>query len=44
MLFTETTGVHIIHFNINGEFGDIEKMLRPEQAVKALGQATHFIV
>jgi hypothetical protein len=30
-------GVHIIHFNATGEFMNIEKMLRPEEGVKALG-------
>jgi hypothetical protein len=33
----QARGVHIIQFNARGEFVDIEKMLRPEQAVKALG-------
>jgi hypothetical protein len=32
-------GVHIIRFNAAGEFVNIEKMLRPEDGVKALGQA-----
>jgi hypothetical protein len=33
----QARGVHIIRFNAGGEFVNIEKMLRPEQAVKALG-------
>jgi hypothetical protein len=33
----QARGVHIIRFNADGEFADIDKMLRPEQAVKALG-------
>jgi hypothetical protein len=33
----QARGVHIILFNARGEFVNIEKMLRPEQAVKALG-------
>jgi hypothetical protein len=32
-------GVHIIHFNAAGEFSDIEKMVRPVSAAKALGDA-----
>jgi hypothetical protein len=32
-------GVHIIRFNAAGEFVNIEKMLRPEDGVKALGHA-----
>jgi hypothetical protein len=33
----QARGVHIIRFNAGGEFVNIEKMLRPENAVKALG-------
>ena len=35
-------GVHIILFNAAGEFVNIEKMLRPEDGVKALGNAMGF--
>ena len=31
--------VHIIRFNATGEFTDIEKMVRPVEGVKALGNA-----
>jgi hypothetical protein len=31
--------VHIIRFNAAGEFADIEKMVRPMEAAKALGDA-----
>src|SRR5450432_638977 len=31
------SGVHIIRFNTTGQFVHIEKMLRPEEGVKALG-------
>jgi hypothetical protein len=31
--------VHIIRFNAAGEFADIEKMVRPVEAAKALGNA-----
>jgi hypothetical protein len=31
--------VHIIRFNAAGEFSDIEKMVRPVKAAKALGDA-----
>ena len=31
--------VHIIRFNTAGEFSDIEKMVRPVKAAKALGDA-----
>lgn len=32
-------GVHLIRFNAAGQFVNIEKMLRPEEGVKALGHA-----
>ena len=35
----QVSGVHIIKFNPAGEFEKIEKMLRPEEGVKALGNA-----
>ena len=31
--------VHIIRFNVDGEISDIEKMVRPVRAAKALGDA-----
>ena len=31
--------VHIIRFNTSREFSDIEKMVRPTRAAKALGDA-----
>jgi hypothetical protein len=36
--------VHIIRFNAAGEFADIEKMLRPVEAVKALGSAMASLI
>jgi hypothetical protein len=33
----QARGAHIIRFNAGSEFVNIEKMLRPENAVKALG-------
>jgi hypothetical protein len=39
----ELKAVHIIRFNAAGEFVDIEKMLRPVEAVKALGNAMALI-
>ncbi|HMH31576.1 MAG TPA: hypothetical protein VK543_01025 [Puia sp.] len=35
----QVSGVHMIRFNAAGEFVNIEKMLRPEQGVQALGHA-----
>jgi hypothetical protein len=35
----QVRGVHIIRFNVAGEFVNVEKMLRPEEGVKALGHA-----
>ena len=35
----ELKAVHIIRFNAAGEIVDIEKMVRPAEAVKALGNA-----
>jgi hypothetical protein len=40
----ELKAVHIIAFNAAGEFVDIEKMLRPVEAVKALGNAMAALI
>jgi hypothetical protein len=40
----ELKAVHIIRFNAAGEFVDIEKMLRPVEAVKALGNAMGSLI
>ena len=40
----ELKAIHIIRFNAGGEIVDIEKMVRPAEAVKALGNAMAALI